>query len=48
MQLLQTIIILLPLAAIFLRTERRLTKIETDLKWIVKKLNGDKTCVTPP
>lgn len=40
MQLLETIIILLPMLAFCIRNEKRLTRIETNIDWIIKKLNG--------
>jgi hypothetical protein len=42
MSLLQTIIFLIPILAFCIRNEKRLTRIETNIDWIIKKLNGEK------
>jgi len=41
MELLNTIIVLVPILALFIRTEQRLAKIETNIDWLKKNLNGD-------
>ena len=43
MQILQTILILLPIVAMCIRNEKRMTRLETNIEWIIKKLNGEKS-----
>jgi hypothetical protein len=42
MEMLGTVVVLLPIIAIFIRTENRLSSIETNIKWIKEKLLEDK------
>jgi hypothetical protein len=42
MQIIETIIILLPIIAMCIRNEKRMTRLETNIEWIIKKLNGEK------
>lgn len=42
MQILSAILILLPIVAMCIRNERRMTRLETNVEWIKKKLNGEK------
>jgi len=40
MELINTIILLIPIIALYVRTEQRLTRIETNIEWLKKKING--------
>jgi hypothetical protein len=43
-QILQTLIIILPFIALAIRNESRMTRLETNIKWIMQEMKKDGGC----